>query len=79
MNVEDLYRILRTSHIQAQGIVDTVSDPMLVLDESLCVQAVNRAFLESFQVERYETVGNLSIVWATGSGTFPSCVRCWRR
>lgn len=57
MNVEDLYRLLRTSHVQAQGIVDTVADPMLVLDESLCVQNANRSFFETFKVERYETIG----------------------
>ena len=44
MNMEDLYRLLRTGHIQAQGIVDTVSDPMLLLDEKLCVQNASRAF-----------------------------------
>lgn len=57
MNVEDLYRLLRTSHIQAQGIVDTISDPMLVLDQSLCVQAASRSFFETFKVDRYETIG----------------------
>lgn len=57
MNMEDLYRLLRTGHIQAQGIVDTVADPMLLLDEKLCVQNASRAFFEVFQVERYETIG----------------------
>ncbi|WP_370677102.1 HWE histidine kinase domain-containing protein [Pleomorphomonas sp. PLEO] len=57
MNVEDLYRLLRTGHIQAQGIVDTVADPMLLLDESLCVQSANRAFFETFKVDRSETIG----------------------
>jgi len=57
MNMEDLYRLLRTGHIQAQGIVDTVSDPMLLLDEKLCVQNASRAFFEVFRVERYETIG----------------------
>lgn len=57
MNMEDLYRLLRTGHVQAQGIVDTVSDPMLLLDEKLCVQNASRAFFEVFQVERNETIG----------------------
>ena len=57
MNVEDLYRLLRTSHVQAQGIVDTLTDPMLVLDEGLCVQAASRSFYETFKVDRYETIG----------------------
>jgi hypothetical protein len=51
MNTEDLYRILRTSHVQAQGIVDTVADPLLVLDESLCVQSASRSFFDTFKVD----------------------------
>ena len=57
MNMEDLYRLLRASHVEAQGIVDTVSDPMLVLDENLCVQSASRSFFETFKVDRYETIG----------------------
>jgi two-component sensor histidine kinase len=57
MNVEDLYRLLRTGHIQAQGIVDTIADPVLLLDESLRVQSANRSFFETFKVDRYETIG----------------------
>ncbi|NRP74950.1 hypothetical protein ILFOPFJJ_05873 [Ensifer psoraleae] len=40
MNLEDLYRLLRNGHIQSQGIIDTVPDPLLVLDQNLCVQSV---------------------------------------
>ncbi|RWJ09320.1 MAG: histidine kinase, partial [Mesorhizobium sp.] len=57
MNMEDLYRLLRTGHVQAQGIVDTVAYPLLVLDESLCVQSANRSFFETFKVDRDETIG----------------------
>jgi two-component sensor histidine kinase len=57
MNMEDLYRLLRTGHVQAQGIVDTIADPLLVLDGGLCVQAASRSFLETFGVDRDETIG----------------------
>ncbi|WP_245418852.1 HWE histidine kinase domain-containing protein [Mesorhizobium sp. WSM3864] len=57
LNLEDLYRILRTGHVQAQGIVDTVPVPLLVLDSALCIQSANRAFFRTFKVERYETIG----------------------
>ncbi|WP_026792217.1 HWE histidine kinase domain-containing protein [Pleomorphomonas oryzae] len=57
MNTEDLYRLLRTGHIQAQGIVDTIADPLLLLDENLCVLNASRAFFRVFQVDRYETIG----------------------
>lgn len=57
MNMEDLYRLLRTGHVQAQGIVDTIGDPLLVLDGSLTVQNASRSFFETFKVDRYETIG----------------------
>lgn len=57
LDMEDLYRLLRTGHVQAQGIVDTVATPLLVLNESLCVQAASRSFFETFKVDRYETIG----------------------
>lgn len=37
MHLEDLYRLLRNGHVQAQSIIDTVPDPLLVLDQNLCV------------------------------------------
>ena len=57
MNLEDLYRLLRTTHLQAQSIVDTVREPLLVLDRELCVVAASRSFFETFKVGRDETVG----------------------
>ncbi len=66
MSVDDLYRILRTSHVQAQGIVDTIQDPLLVLDESLRVKAVSRSFLEFFNVDSEETLGQY--IYDLGNG-----------
>ena len=66
MNMEDLYRLLRTGHVQAQGIVDTVADPLLVLDESLCVQSASRSFFQTFKVDRDETIGKP--IYELGSG-----------
>jgi PAS domain S-box-containing protein len=57
MDMEDLYRLLRTGHIQAQGIVDTLDVPIAVLDQSFCVVEVNPAFCEAFKTERDETIG----------------------
>ncbi len=36
----------------AQGIVDTIRDPLLVLDEDLRVVAANRAFYQMFGMTR---------------------------
>ena len=57
MNLEDLYRLLRSEHVQAQGIVDTLEEPLLVLDSAGCVLTANRGFYETFRVGRDDTVG----------------------
>jgi len=57
MNLEDFYRLMRIAHVQAQSIVDTVREPLLVLDERLCVVAANRSFFEVFCVDRDVTLG----------------------
>jgi two-component sensor histidine kinase len=57
MNLEDLYRLLRAGHVQAQGIVDTLDEPLLVLDQNLCVLSGNTAFFQTFCVSKDETVG----------------------
>jgi hypothetical protein len=67
---------MRTTHVQAQGIVDTVADPLLVLDGSLCVQAASLPFFRTFKVDRYETIGEHIYDLAMANGTFPSCAGC---
>ena len=57
MDMEDLYRLLRTGHMQAQGIVDTLDVPVAVLDQGFCTVDVNRAFCETFRTERDATIG----------------------
>lgn len=66
MNIDDLYRVLRAGHAQLQGIVDTVPDPMLVLDGNLVVQSASRAFFKTFHVDRYETIGKS--IYELGNG-----------
>lgn len=57
MTLDDLYRLLRSGHVQAQGVVDTLADPLLVLDEGLVVRAANPAFLHAFHLERDAALG----------------------
>jgi PAS domain S-box-containing protein len=57
MNLEDLYRLLRSNHVQAQGIIDTLDDPLLVLDQSGSVLNGNRAFFGKFALHRDDTLG----------------------
>ncbi len=57
MNLEDLYRLLRAGHVQSQGIVDTLAEPLLVLDHSYNVLSGNIAFFDTFQVSKDDTLG----------------------
>ncbi|MGX1167028.1 hypothetical protein AB7M16_003294 [Bradyrhizobium sp. USDA 372] len=34
MHLEDLYWLRRSEHVQAQGIVDTLQESLLVLDQA---------------------------------------------
>ncbi len=71
MNLEDLYRLLRSEHVQAQGITDTLEEPLLVLDQTGRVLTGNRGFFETFRVGRDDTVGRSSRL-APANGISPS-------
>ncbi|MCZ4092515.1 HWE histidine kinase domain-containing protein [Sinorhizobium psoraleae] len=75
MTLEDLYRLLRNGHVQAQGIVDTVPDPLLVLDQNLCVQSASRAFFTTFKVSRAETIGQHIYELGNGQWDIPELRR----
>lgn len=75
VNLEDLYRILRTGHVQAQGIVDTVPFPLLILDGALCVQNANRAFFRTFKVQRNDTIGKQIYDLGDGQWNIPELRR----
>lgn len=72
MNLEDLYRLLRSEHVQAQGIVDTLKEPLLVLDQSGCVLTANRGFYETFRVARDDTVGRSLFSLGSGQWAYPN-------
>ncbi|NBC32277.1 MAG: PAS domain-containing protein [Alphaproteobacteria bacterium] len=56
MTLDDLYRHLRKSHILAQGIVDTVRAPLMVLDGALRVVTANPSYYETFNTDSENTV-----------------------
>ena len=59
-------RAAREAQAFAESIVDTVREPLLVLDEALRVVAVNRSFLQTFRVSEEETHG--APVYELGNG-----------
>jgi len=71
MTLEDLYRMLRSGHVQAQGVVDTLDLPLVVLDHDFRVCAANPAFLDAFEVERDETIGQGLFELGNGQWNIP--------
>jgi two-component sensor histidine kinase len=71
MNLEDLYRLLRSEHVQAQGIIDTLEEPLLVVDQAGCVLTGNRGFFETFRVGRDDTVGRSLFALGNGQWDIP--------
>jgi signal transduction histidine kinase len=59
-------RLLAEIETYAQSIVDTVREPLLMLDPSLRVKSANRAFYRTFQVSVGETENQL--VYELGNG-----------
>jgi two-component system CheB/CheR fusion protein len=55
----DQRKILQAALHYTQNIVDTVREPMLVLDKDSKVVSANRSFYQTFRVKRSETEGRL--------------------
>src|SRR6188768_3409003 len=56
----------------AQNIVDTVREPLLILDATLRVQSANRAFYQTFLVSSAETEGRLIYELGNGQWDIPA-------
>src|ERR1700682_2379152 len=56
----------------AQDIVDTVREPLLMLDTTLRVRSANRAFYETFQVSSEETENRLFYELCNGQWDIPT-------
>src|SRR3954470_24304634 len=56
----------------AQNIVDTVREPLLILDATLRVRSANRAFYQTFHVSPGETEGRLIYELGNGQWDIPA-------
>ena len=63
---------LRDALAYADSIVDTVREPLLVLDGQLRVETASRAFFEIFRVSRDETIGHFLYDLGNGQWNIPS-------
>src|SRR5271168_77240 len=59
----------------AMNIVDTVREPLLILDATLRVRSANRAFYQTFQVSAEETVDRLIYELGNGQWDIPDLRR----
>jgi chemotaxis methyl-accepting protein methylase/signal transduction histidine kinase len=48
---------VQEARLYAESIVDTVREPLLVMDGTLCVRSANRSFYNAFKVSEQATVG----------------------
>src|SRR6476620_4434612 len=55
----------------AQNIIDTVREPLLILDATLRVRSANRAFYQTFHASPEETDGNLLYELGNGQWNIP--------
>jgi PAS domain S-box-containing protein len=63
---------LKAIDTYAQNIVDTVREPLLILDTTLRVRSGNRAFYQAFQVSPEETENRLIYELGNGQWDIPS-------
>src|SRR5690242_19363760 len=56
----------------AQNIVDTVREPLLILDEALRIRSANRAFYHTFKVLPSETEDHLIYELGNGQWDIPA-------
>ena len=63
----------------AHAIVDTVREPLVVLDDELRVVAASRSFYLTFRVDRNETQGKLLFELGDGAGIFQSFACSWEK
>src|SRR6202046_1661376 len=63
---------LKAIETYAQNIVDTVREPLLILDTTLRVRSANRAFYQTFQVSLEETENRLIYELGNGQWDIPA-------
>ena len=63
----------------AEAIVNTVREPLVVLDQDLRVVAASRSFYRRSKSAPRIPKASCFTSWATACGTFQSFGRCWKK
>jgi len=67
----DLEREMKEALAYAEGIIDTVREPLLVLDADMRVKRANRSFYETFRVSPQETEDHSLYLLGNGQWNIP--------
>jgi two-component system CheB/CheR fusion protein len=70
---------LQEARLYAESIVNTVREPLLVLDGELCVHSVNQSFSNLFKVTNQEIIGQSLTSMASGIWNAPDLLAALRR
>ena len=73
--IKSAEEVVRESRDYAEAIVDTVHEPVLVLDADLRVRTANRSFCDTFGAPRAETEGRLLYELGNGQWDIPELRR----
>ena len=69
---------IRETYDYAQAIVDTVREPMLILDEFFVIQSLNESFCKAFETKSHETIGLQLFMLGNGQWDIPELRRILR-
>ena len=70
--------LVAEARLYAEGVVETIRDPLIVLDTDFRVQTANRSFYQSFQLTPEQTEGRLLYDLKNRDWDTPSCTDCWK-
>lgn len=75
MNLTDPFASVADGHTLAQAIVDTLREPLMVLDADLRVVAASRSFYETFRMRAAEVEGRFLYLLGDGQWDIPELRR----
>lgn len=70
----DLEHALDRQRRISKGVIDTLREPFLVLDENLVVKTASRSFYQKFRVEEHQTIGLPLVELGNGQWNIPALV-----
>lgn len=70
--IEDLFNDPENGHLLTRAIIDTIREPLLVLNKDLCVLVASPSFYSAFKVLPSDTIGKLVYDLGNGQWNIPA-------